>query len=180
MKEISPDELEKLRFPIGTYEPVEVVSDALRTSRIGTIENFPEMVSDVLHHLYAEDLQKPYRPHGWNGFQVVHHVADSHMNAYIRFKLALTEEEPTIRPYFEDRWASCPDGLDPDIEDSLTILKGVHHRWARVLNWMKREDFDRKWHHPESNISRNLDFWLGMYDWHCKHHLGHLKLLMKK
>jgi hypothetical protein len=121
-------------------------------------------------------LDTPYREGGWTARQVIHHVADSHMNAYIRFKLTLTEDTPPLKPYEESRWAELPDGKTEDPAISLSILDGVHHRLHRVLTTLGPADFARAAHHPEHGAV-TLDWLLQLYAWHGRHHIGHLKLV---
>ena len=126
-----------------------------------------------------EQLDTPYRPGGWTVRQVVHHLPDSHMNAYVRFRLALTENEPTIKPYEQQLWAELPDAKTADIEMSLKLFEGLHQRWVLLLRSMKPEDFHRKYIHPESGVNV-LDNVLQLYAWHGKHHVAHITSLRKR
>ena len=169
---------EDLRFPIGKFNSDFEMTDELRQSFIETISNFPDELFEAVKNLWDEQLDTAYRPGGWTVRQVVHHIADSHINSYVRFKLALTEDVPTIRPYYEDRWAEMEDSKLP-IDFSMRIIRGVHVRWATILNRMSDADFKRRLIHPDSGEWR-LDKFLGLYDWHSRHHLAHITTLAEK
>ena len=128
----------------------------------------------------GEGLQRPYRPGGWTGRQVVHHVADSHMNCYFRYRLALTEENPTIRPYDEAAWAELPDVAATPIMVSLTLLDALHSRWVTLLYHLTQEQWQRTFYHPGNQRESTLDHALALYAWHGRHHLAHLQLLIPK
>ncbi len=171
---MTEEELERLRYPIGKfYKPDTIDSNQIKTW-ISNIENFPESVDKLVTNLSIEVLNYPYRPDGWNIKQVVHHCADSHMNAFIRFKLALTEDSPTIRPYFEDRWATLIDGNDNSISDSLILIKSLHAKWTKLLRHLTKEDLKRAYIHPGHGKRFPLEEALGMYAWHCNHHSTHI------
>ena len=125
--------IERLKFPIGEYIPNKSPNETLLQQWIEDIELFPAKVEDLIKDIATEKLSWKYRPNGWMIKQVLHHCADSHMNSIIRFKLALTENTPTIRPYYEDRWADLNDSLTDEINESLTLLKGLHKKWTRLL-----------------------------------------------
>ena len=169
---------EDLRFPIGKFDPNFEVTDELRQKFINTISDLYENLFEAVKNLRDAQLDTPYRPEGWTVRQVVHHIADSHLNSYCRFKLALTEDVPTIRPYYEDRWAELEDSKMP-IDVSMKIIEGVHSRWTSLLNSMSDEDFKRKLNHPESG-EWTLDKFLGLYDWHSRHHLAHITTLAER
>ncbi|MDA7502185.1 putative metal-dependent hydrolase [Chitinophagales bacterium] len=169
------EELYALKYPIGEFEALESVSDDDLKQWIADIRNFPSQVAKACDGVVRDDLEKTYRPSGWNVKQVIHHCADSHMNAYMRFKLSLTEDTPTIRPYFEDRWANLIDGNDSNIEGSLHLLTGLHYRWNMLLNEMSPSDFERSFFHPEHERTFRLDITVANYSWHCRHHLEHIK-----
>ena len=162
-----------LRYPIGKFDPNE--STSTRAERISTIRNLPVALAEAVGDLDEVQLDTEYRPGGWTVRQVVHHLADSHLNSFCRFKLALTEDVPTIRAYYEDRWAELPDSLGP-VETSLAILEGVHARWVQLLESMDDESFARRLDHPESG-GWDLDGFLALYDWHSKHHTAHITSL---
>jgi uncharacterized damage-inducible protein DinB len=161
-----------LRFPIGKFDaPVEITPE-MRRRFVETIRDLPQKLAQSIENLTDEQLDTPYRPEGWTVRQTVHHVADSHLNSYCRFKLALTEDVPTIRPYWEDRWAELADSRLP-IDVSTKIIEGVHARWTYLLEAMPDEDFQRKLIHPESG-EWTLERMLALYDWHSRHHTAHI------
>lgn len=168
-------QLEKLKYPVGKFSRPEAINKSLIESWIDDIANFPEQVAMLVSTLSMHELKWIYRPGGWSIKQVVHHCADSHMNAYIRFKLALTEENPTIKPYVEARWAELHDANDADLEDSLGILFGLHRRWVKMLKKLNIKDLKRSYIHPEHNKTFSLDETIGSYAWHCRHHLAHIQ-----
>lgn len=170
---------EKLRYPIGKFKTPDSVSESDISSYIDIIEKLPERLIKEVKSLDESQLDTPYRDEGWTVRQVVHHVADSHMNAYIRFKLALTEDTPTIKPYLEARWAELADSKAP-VNLSLPIIEGVHKRWVIILRNMKSEDFEKKLFHPEHNKELILKNVAALYAWHCNHHLAHITELKKR
>lgn len=169
-------DIEKLRFPIGKYTAPESYTPQLIAGWIDDIAAFPALLKAEVETLPVADLQKTYRPGGWTIQQLVHHCADSHVNAFIRFKLALTEDNPTIKPYAEALWAELPDTLELPIGASLQILEGVHARMAKVLSTLTNEQLQRTFVHPEHNRTQSIAFTIGSYAWHGKHHLEHVKL----
>ena len=172
-------ELEKLRYPIGKFEAPAVVSaDAVR-AWIDEIERLPGALRSVIESLTPEQLEVPYRPGGWCGRQVVHHVADSHMNSFVRFKWALTEDRPTIKAYHEDRWAELPDYTDVPVSTSLRFLEALHERWVTLLRGLSADDRQREFVHPDSGPVR-LDVNIGIYAWHGRHHLAHVTQLVER
>lgn len=159
------------RFPTGKFSFTPNPIPADRQASIAAIGSFPGELKAVMG---AAQLDRPYREGGWTARQVVHHVADSHMNAFIRFRLALTEDKPTIKPYDEAAWAKLPDAtLDPQV--SIQILDGLHQRWHVMLNAMSDADFLREAVHPDHG-PRSIDWFLQLYAWHGRHHIGHIKL----
>jgi len=170
--------MEDLRYPVGRYQrPQSLTSDQRRTA-IDAIAAAPTLLRSAISGLDDRQLDTPYRPDGWTVRQVVHHVPDSHLNAYTRFKLALTEDTPTIKPYNEAEWAKLEDSRTTPIETSLSLLDGVHDRWARILHAMSPADFSRKLNHPENGIM-TLDQLLALYEWHSRHHTAHITTLRK-
>lgn len=167
-----------LRFPIGKFDSGREVTPELRREYIQTIKALPQNLENAVADLTKEHLDTPYRPEGWTVRQTVHHIADSHLNSYCRFKLALTEDTPTIRPYYEDRWAELKDSEMP-IDVSMKIIEGVHARWANLLDSMSDADFQRKLNHPETG-EWTLGKVLGLYDWHSKHHTAHITNLRER
>lgn len=159
-----------LRYPVGKFDPN---SFADRSKNLKTIADLPANLTAAVAGLNDEQLDTPYRPEGWTLRQTVHHIADSHINSLCRFKLALTEDEaPTIRPYYEDRWAELADSKMP-VDVSLAIVDGVHRRWVSLLESMTDSDFQREFVHPETG-SWKLDGVLGLYAWHSQHHTAHI------
>ena len=167
--------LEQLRYPIGRFQVSETFGPSQYSEWSQTIIGFPVKLKQEIEGLNEDEFRYHYRPGGWTILQVVHHLADSHMNALIRFKLALTEEEPVIKPYFEDRVAELSDSLFSPPESSLLIIEGVHQRWGQLLGSMTTEDFRRTYFHPEYKKSFRLDVALALYAWHCQHHLAHIR-----
>lgn len=171
--------LEQLKFPIGRFTCPESISSRDIEQWISSIETFPSRLTAEVKDLSTDQLNWRYRPEGWTIKQVVHHCVDSHTNAYIRFKLALTEDEPTIRPYFEDRWAQLPDDIDDDISNSLAILAPLHERIGKVLRSMTEDQMHRGFIHPEHGNRVQLDENIGIYSWHGEHHLAHVKQALR-
>lgn len=172
-------DIEHLKYPIGNFQKPEVITATHLTGWIETIQNFPENVSQLLADATKETWSKTYRPEGWTILQLVHHCADSHMNAFIRFKLALTEESPKIKPYHEDRWALLPDVTSVDAQVSINLLQSLHARWVVLLRSLHSDDLAHEYIHPEHGKRFNLAEAVGMYDWHCRHHLEHMKIALK-
>ena len=172
---MSTHEIRTLQYPIGTFQKPEIIDEQAIALWINDIELFPSKISYCVKELDLEILNWKYRPGGWSIKQVVHHCADSHMNAFIRFKLALTENEPTIKPYFEDRWASLQDGNLDDVEISLNLLTALHIRWTVLLKSLSENDLKKTFIHPEHGTKIALKESIGMYAWHCNHHLAHVK-----
>src|SRR6185436_18779104 len=167
------------RYPIGKYE-AQPFSIERKVEWLADIKFLPLLLENAILNLDEAQLQTPYREGGWTVHQLVHHVADSHMNAYIRFKLALTEDNPTIRPYKQDEWAHLNDSSMTPVETSLDLLSALHKRWIILLKNMKDSDFDRTFLHPENNKVFKLRTVLALYAWHCRHHLEHIKIVKGK
>ena len=161
------------RYPIGKFNRKEELSPAERRTMIDDISAVPIQMRDAVNGLTPAQLDTPYREGGWTLRQVVHHVPDSHLNAYIRFKLALTEDTPTIKAYDETKWAELSDTHDTPVKTSLMMLDALHDRWVRLLRSMKPDDFERKLNHPENGMM-TLDAVLGLYAWHGRHHTAHI------
>ncbi len=172
-------EFEPLRFPIGPFQLPQTIESKHVKEWIDVIERFPSLLELETQGLGAERVNWTYRPGGWSIKQVVHHCADSHMNSFMRFKLALTEHRPIIRPYSEDRWAELADSLSDDLSASLSILHGLHTRWGQLLRSLGPEELSRSFDHPESDRTIALDENIGLYAWHCEHHLAHVKQALK-
>ena len=170
---------EQLSYPIGKFKTPVSVSSTDLLDYMDTLETFPQRLTKEVIDLTDAQLDTPYRPDGWTVRQVVHHVADSHMNAYIRFKLALTEDTPTIKPYLEAKWAELPDSKAP-ISISLPLITCLHQRWLVVLRSMKPEDFELKLYHPEHQREMILKNVAALYAWHSNHHLAHITELKRR
>lgn len=166
--------MDALKYPIGKFTFPEQVSKSDRVANLSTIEAFPKKLKETVSSLSKDELQLPYRPDGWTIHQVIHHCADSHMNAMTRFKWALTEDNPTIKAYKESAWAELPDTELGDIHISLQLLEGLHQRWTLLLRHLNKEDWGRTFYHPEMKRSIRLDQNLSLYGWHCRHHMGHI------
>jgi len=171
--------MESLQYPIGKYEPQPFSESQLR-EWIHDIETLPQRIENAINNLDAAQLETPYRDGGWTVQQLVHHVADSHMNAYIRFKLGLTEDNPTIKPYDQDAWVTMADTKNLPVNLSITLLFALHRRWVEILKHISREDWDRTVFHPEHKKEMTLWYLLGMYAWHGKHHTEHINALRKR
>lgn len=167
---------EDLRFPIGKFSGKGAETASERSEFISTIAHLPEQLREVCSGLSEDQLETEYRDGGWTVKQVVHHIADSHANSVIRFKLALTEETPLIKPYHEELWAELADSKHAPIELSLNQIDSIHGRWVLVLNAMTVADFERKLRHPDHG-DVSLNYMLALYDWHSRHHLAHIKNL---
>ena len=168
-----------LQYPIGKFQPEGPLSDERRRDCIAAITETPAAIRTAVAGLSEAQLDTPYRPGGWTVRQVVHHVADSHLNSYIRFKLALTEEEPTIKPYQEQLWAELEDGRSAPIEISLALLETLHRRLVLVLRSLTETEFRRKFRHPEIGLL-DLDTNLSLYAWHGRHHAAHITSLRQR
>lgn len=169
------EDLHKLKFPIGEFNSPSSIDNKTINQWIESIEKFPSRVQVLTENLSIEQKNWIYRPKGWSIKQVVHHCADSHMNSLIRFKLALTEDSPKIRPYWEDRWAELPDSLDDNLESVLLLLKGLHQKWVFLLKQLSPLDLEREFVHPEHGKRFSLKENIGVYAWHCEHHLAHIE-----
>lgn len=166
------------RYPIGPFVRPEHLTEEVIDSWIGEIEQWPARLRQAVAYLTDEQLDTPYREGGWTIRQVVHHTADSHMNAFIRFKLALTETEPVIKPYDEAAWANLPDSGLP-VEESLVLLDALHKRWVVLLSGLSKADLEKTFIHPDSGtvtVGENI----GMYAWHGRHHLAHITSLCER
>ncbi len=172
--------LQQLRYPIGTFQKPTEISPEMLLGWITDLENLPELLRKSVEGLSEQQLLLPYRPEGWTIRQTVNHVADSHANAFIRFKLGLTEDVPTIKPYEEHLWAELEDGKNAPIEWSLTMLDVMHKRWIMLLKSMTDVQFTRQFRHPETKQLNTLKTVTGMYAWHSKHHTAHITELRKR
>jgi hypothetical protein len=172
-------DLETLRYPVGKFDARMSFTSTTRKAAIDRIAALPVELRSAVTDLSDRQLDTPYRPQGWTVRQVVHHVADSHMNGLIRTKLALTEHNPTIKPYDEGAWAALADMRMP-IEESLWIVDGVHARWAAVFRSMDDAQFARTFVHPERGVTLTLEFQVHDYAWHSSHHLAHVTRLRQR
>ena len=161
------------RYPVGKWDRKEVLTPAERRAMIEDISVVPIRMREAVTGLTPAQLDTPYREGGWTLRQVLHHVPDSHLNAYIRFKLGLTEDTPTIKPYDENKWAALADTHDTPVKTSLALLDALHDRWVRLLRSMKPDDFQRSLNHPE-NGPMTHDSVLSLYAWHGRHHTAHI------
>lgn len=169
-----------LRFPVGKFVRPESLAPEQRKEAIRTIAEAPAKLRAALKGLDEKQLDTPYRPDGWSVRQVVHHLADSHMNALTRLKLGLTEDVPTIKPYDEAKWAELEDGRSRLVNESLQMIEGLHARWAYLLERMRPEQFERKINHPEWKTPMSLDTLLALYEWHSRHHVAHITALRSR
>jgi hypothetical protein len=168
-----------LRYPIGRFERPTEFSDTSRAAAVAAIASAPAALRRSVHGLSNSQLDTPYRPDGWTVRQLVHHVADSHVNAYVRHRLALTEDNPTIKPYDENLWAELPDSKSAPIESSLQMLEAMHERWVLSIKVMEPASFSRTLNHPERG-PMTLDLMLELYAWHGAHHVAHVTDLRKR
>ncbi len=167
--------LDDLRYPIGRFRSPAAPPSDLRPAQIDTLRQLPEQLRIAVKGLSDTQLDTPYRDGGWTVRQLVHHIADSHINSYVRFKLALTEDWPTIKPYDEAAWALLPDSVQP-IEPSLVLIASLHDRWVALLESMSDADFQKGFNHPERG-RQDLATTLALYDWHSRHHTAHITSL---
>lgn len=168
-----------LRYPVGTFSFSDPLSDSERQTLIDQIAATPERMRAAVAGLNDKQLDTPYRPEGWTVRQVVHHVPESHMNSYVRFKLAITEDEPTIKPYFEDRWAMLDDAQTAPVDLSLDLLDALHERWVWFLRSLRDADFQRTFRHPDLGVV-SLDKNIALYAWHGRHHVAHITSLRER
>lgn len=171
--------MEDLRFPIGKFKYEGAITEEQKQSMLNDIAEAPANLRKAIRGLSDAQLDTEYRPGGWSVRQVVHHLPDSHMNSYVRFKLALTEDEPTVKTYAEDRWAQLADTAATPVEISLTLLDSLHDRWVRLLRSLTPEQWKRTLRHPEFG-PMSLEKTLAMYAWHGKHHVAHITELRKR
>lgn len=168
-----------LRYPIGKYEP-QPFSNELKEQWLADLKFLPSMLEKAVLNLDEAHLNTAYRDGGWTLKQVVHHIADSHINAYCRFKLGLTEDNPTIKPYEEKLWAEMQDTQNLPVNISLTLLHALHARWVEILKDLNEQEWHRTIFHPEQKKEISLWFLLGMYAWHSRHHTAHINSLKER
>lgn len=167
-------DLEHLKYPIGKFKKPKEIRPKHIKSWIEDLESLASSVSAICIELKERDLDRIYRPGGWTIRQVIHHIVDSHLNAYVRFKWALTESNPTIKAYDEVAWAEMPDAKKGPIDFSLLMLEGLHLRWVYAINKIPNEDFQKSYFHPEDKETVLMSEFIGKYAWHGKHHLAHI------
>ncbi|CUB43242.1 YfiT family bacillithiol transferase [Bacillus cereus] len=167
-----------LRYPIGQFTYKRPITEEMIDTWIQEIEDLPNELTKAIKDLDQKQLDTPYRVGGWTVRQVVHHVVDSHMNSYIRFKLALTEKNPTIKPYKEEKWAELPDSKLP-VDVSLVMLESLHKRWVNLLYSLELEDLEKTFNHPDTGEIK-LAAAIGLYAWHGRHHTAHITSLRKR
>ena len=172
--------LDPVRYPIGQFDWGQAITQATRRDDIAAIVAVPATVRAAVHGLSDAQLDTPYREGGWTPRQVVHHIADSHMNAYIRYKLALTEQIPTIKPYEESAWAEVIDARIAPVESSLSLIDGLHARWGVLLGYMTDEDFAKTFYHPDHKREISLDSITALYGWHSRHHPAQVTSLRER
>jgi hypothetical protein len=167
-------DLDTLRYPVGPMDrPATPLDGATRAAHLRTLEELPERIRLLVTGLTEAQLDTPYRPGGWTVRQVVHHIPDSHVNAYIRMKLALTEDTPAIRTYHEELWAELPEAKSGAVDPSLALLEGLHRRWTAFLRALPEKDLAKAFVHPEWGPVP-VDQAIAMYAWHCRHHTAHI------
>lgn len=167
------------RYPIGRFTPDPTSTPETRALHIGQIAGLPARFRQALDGLSPDQLNTPYRDGGWTVRQVTHHVPDSHLNAYVRCKLALTEDTPTIKPFDEDAWAKLKDSELTPVEVSLSLLEAVHARWVTLLRSLRAQDFERRFNHPEAGVN-TIDRLVAAYAWHGSHHMAHITSLRER
>jgi DinB superfamily len=168
-----------LRYPIGNFESISTLTADQRRQAIDAIAETPARLAAAVANLTPAQIDTPYRPGGWTVRQLVHHIADSHMNAVTRFKLTLTEDEPTVKTYEESLWAELADATTPPIEPSLALIDNLHKRWVVLLRSLAPADWSRKFRHPQWSLA-TMDFLLAQYAWHGRHHVAHITALRER
>ena len=168
------DNIEKLKYPIGKFKHPGVIQNTHLDSWIKSVETLPERLEKVVSGLSKEELKLPYRPDGWNVAEVVHHIPDSHVNAYIRLKWTLTEQEPVIKTYNENNWTALYDAQNADVRLSLDLLKSLHSRWVYLLKNLTPEELTKTYYHPDDKEIVPVAEMIGRYAWHGEHHYAHI------
>jgi uncharacterized damage-inducible protein DinB len=171
--------MEDLRYPIGKYDFQGEITRAIADQWIEEIASLPKRLWETASGLSEKQLDTPYRPGGWSVRQLIHHIGDSHLNSYVRFKWALTEDNPTIKAYDQEAWAKLPDSQKTTVEDSLAFIDILHKRWLLLLRSLSEKDLKKEYFHPESG-STTLGKTVGLYAWHGNHHLSHITSLRKR
>ena len=171
---------EQLQYPIGRYEKPNDITKEQIEQWIAAISSLPERLNTAVRNLTEEQLDTPYRPNGWTIRQVIHHCEDSHMNSFIRLKLTLTENEPTIKPYDEASWATLSDSIHMPIAPSLQMIEGIHERWTILLKGLTEAQYNLQFIHPDHAPKIRIDEYIAMYAWHSNHHLAHITTTMER
>lgn len=172
--------LEHKKYPIGRFEVPDNICDIKLSEYIKVIKNFPEKLKSLVENFSDEQFDTQYREGGWTVRQLINHIADSHINSFIRLKLALTENNPVIKPYDEAKWAELQDSLNMPVKAAMKMIKGTHQRWTVLLKSMTNKQFERTFHHPETHQDQDLRTYLAHYAWHCNHHFAHIENLKKE
>ena len=172
--------MKDLKYPIGTFDDQDPQWNLSGGDNIAYIAKYPQLLWATIANLTDHQMKTPYRPGGWTITQLIHHIADSHMNAYIRFKLSLTETEPTIKPYEEAEWAKLPDYNLEMIPVSISLIKALHTKWSNLMDAMTIEDWKKRYHHPADGSYIDLTTARMMYHWHSAHHLAHITNLVER
>ena len=174
------DTLEQLRYPIGKFEAPSVITEPLLKEWVSVLEHLPQRLEEMVKPLNEQQLETPYRPGGWTVRQLVHHISDSHHNSYIRFKWALTEQNPVIKAYDEKAWAELFDTRTAPIQMSLDHLRAMHAKLVYLLKGLSKEDLKRSFIHPDGNVATTLEENVGRYAWHSNHHFAHIANLIER
>lgn len=172
--------MDKLKYPIGQVIIPNTITSVDISKWISDIENFPNKLEELVNNLSENQLNTPYRDGGWTVRQTIHHCGDSHVNSYIRFKWTLTENQPIIKAYYEDRWARLLDTKEAPIELSLQFIRALHAKWTYLLKGLSNDELNKTFIHPESGDSVSLKENIGIYAWHCNHHFAHIENLLKR
>ena len=172
-------DIENLRFPVGKFSWPNSSSHEDFKGWIKTLHEFPFEIFNLTSDLNTKQLSWAYRPDGWSIRQLVHHCADSHMNSFIRYKWALTEDSPKIKAYFEDRWANLPESLVGDVKAPLSMIDGLHERWVTLINSLSEKELEKVFVHPETGKETRLWDNTALYAWHCNHHMAHIRLALE-
>jgi len=169
-----------LRYPLGKFIATDARWNISTELNVAYLMEYPDLLNNTVSKLSEEQILTPYRPGGWTVTQLVHHIADSHMNAYIRFKLSLTEVDPTIKPYEEGEWAKLPDSIPELTNTTLALLKALHTKWSALMQSMSSDDWNKRYHHPADGSFVELATARKMYHWHSAHHLAHITKLIER
>ncbi|MEO9483454.1 MAG: YfiT family bacillithiol transferase [Ekhidna sp.] len=168
-------DIEVLKYPLGKYDSPQEITSEILSEWIASLETLPDNLKKLVGNLSYDELEMQYRPGSWNIKQIVHHLADSHMNSFIRFKWILTEDKPTVKTYNEEEWAKTIDATNEEIKESTHILEGLHSRLIMLLKELRPDQLKRTFIHPEYGKEFTLEWMIGLYAWHSRHHLAHIK-----